>query len=100
MKQTIVHHERAAALTAAGHQDKIQPAAIKLGLDIHQERYVVVAQEGHETPKPARRFRLEEFVPWVESLLAKGHQVFVVYEACGFGFGLAGGWRRSGRAVT
>jgi len=88
MNTKMIDHEGATALAAAGHQDKIQPAAIKLGVDIHQERYVVVMQEGHETPKPARRLRPEEFVPWVESLLAKGHPVFVVYEACGFGFGL------------
>ena len=30
----------------------------------------------------------EEFVPWVERWLARGHRVHVVYEACGFGFGL------------
>jgi transposase len=88
MKQTIVHHEGAAALTVADHQHKIQPATIKLGVDIHQEFYVVVAQHDHATPQPPRRFRPEEFVAWVERLLAKGHRVFVVYEACGFGFGL------------
>jgi transposase len=88
MNTAVVHSEGVAALTATGHQHRIPPAAIKLGLDIHQERYVVVAQEGQATPKPARRLRPEEFVPWVESLLAKGHAVFVVYEACGFGFGL------------
>jgi len=88
MNTAIVHYEGVAALTVTGHQHKTQPAAIKLGLDIHQACYVVVAQEAHATPKPARRFKPEEFVPWVESLLTKGHQVFVVYEACGFGFGL------------
>jgi transposase len=29
-----------------------------------------------------------EFLPWVEQLLRAGHTVHVVYEACGFGFGL------------
>src|SRR6188768_2965960 len=88
MKYSIVHQQGAAAPATAGHQDRIKPAAIKLGLDIHQACYVVVAQEGHATPKPARRFAPAEFVPWVETLLARGHRVFVVYEACGFGFGL------------
>ena len=73
---------------ATGHDYQTSRPAIKLGLDIHQARYVVVAQEGHATPKPARRFLPHEFVPWVETLLARGHAVFVVYEACGFGFGL------------
>ena len=31
---------------------------------------------------------LSEFVPWVEGLLRAGHEVHVVYEACGFGFTL------------
>ena len=40
------------------------------------------------TPKPARRLAPLEFVPWVKQLLRAGHTVHVVYEACGFGFGL------------
>src|SRR6188508_2182347 len=88
MNKTIVHDERTAALTAADKNSKTQPTTIKLGVDVHQARYVVVAQDDHATPKPARRFRPEEFVPFVEPLLARGHKVFVVYEACGFGFGL------------
>lgn len=88
MFQTIVHHEGAAALAAASHQHRTQPATIKLGVDIHQEFYVVAAQHDHATPQPARRLRPEQFVAWVERLLGQGHRVFVVYEACGFGFGL------------
>ena len=88
MKTTIVHHEGAAALTAADQDSKTQPATIKLGVDVHQARYVSVAQHDHATPQPPRRFRPEEFVPCVEKLLARGHRVYVVYEACGFGFGL------------
>lgn len=88
MIQTIVYHEGAAALTIASQEPKTQPATIKLGVDIHQERYVVAVQHDHATPQPPRRLRPEEFVAWVERLLARGHRVFVVYEACGFGFGL------------
>jgi transposase len=88
MIQTIVHHEGAAALTVAGHNVKLSRSVIKLGLDIHSKLYVVVAQYDHALPKAARRFAPQEFVPWVESLLRTGHTVHVVYEACGFGFGL------------
>jgi transposase len=77
-----------AAVAAAGTQHGPAPAAIKLGVDVHQEWFVVVAQEGHALPKSARRLRPAEFEPWVESLLGRGHPVFAVYEACGFGFGL------------
>src|SRR5687767_7642468 len=88
MKTAIVHSKGAAAPAAAGHQPRTAPATIKLGVDIHQEFYVVVAQYDHATPQPPRRLRPEEFVAWVERLRARGHRLFVVYEACGFGFGL------------
>jgi transposase len=88
MFKTIVHHEWAAAPAAAGTDRSNQPAVIKLGLDLHAKTYVVVAQHDHAMPRPARRFAPAEFVPWVEKLLAQGHTVHVVYEACGFGFGL------------
>ena len=88
MYNQFVHHEGAAALTAAGHQHVSTPATIKLGLDIHSRLYVVVAQYDQALPKPPRRFAPQEFVPWVEALLRAGHTVHVVYEACGFGFGL------------
>src|SRR5215210_1339936 len=94
--QTIVHHEGAAALTAAGTKRNQQPATIKLGLDIHAKTYVVVAQHDHAALRPPRRFAPGEFVPWVERLLAQGHAVHVVYEACGFGFGLYRALRKAG----
>ena len=85
----IIDHRIGAALTGTAETDRsFSGTTIKLGLDIHQASYVVAVQEDHATPKPARRFRPGEFVPWVETLLARGHRVFVVYEACGFGFGL------------
>ena len=88
MDKTIVHYEGVAALAVTGHHSKTTPVAIKLGVDVHQDSYVVVLQEGHATPKPARRLAPSEFAPWVERLLARGHAVCAVYEACGFGFGL------------
>jgi transposase len=88
MLQTKVHHKKVAALAATGTGYQTTPAVLKLGVDIHQSGLVVAVQEDHATPKPARRFAPEAFVGWVEGLLARGHRVFVVYEACGFGFGL------------
>ena len=35
--------------------------AIKLGIDVHQEFYVVVEQEGGSNPKPAQRFGRRRF---------------------------------------
>jgi transposase len=61
---------------------------IKLGIDVHQEFYVVVMQEGGSNPKPPQRFRKEAFVQWAAKLVTAGAEVHAVYEACGFGFGL------------
>ena len=63
-------------------------AVIKLGIDVHQEFYVVAMQEGGSNPKPAQRFSKEGFVHWAAKLQSQGGQVHAVYEACGFGFGL------------
>lgn len=90
MQNTIVHDEGAAPKTVgvAGNRIELNRAVINIGLDVHAQLYVAVAQYDQLLPKPARRFKPNEFVPWVESLLRHGHTVHVVYEACGFGFGL------------
>jgi len=61
---------------------------IKLGIDVHQDFYVVVMQEGGTNPKPPQRFQKEAFLYWAAKLKSQGGQVHAVYEACGFGFGL------------
>jgi len=39
-----------AALAVSGHPYPNSPSVIKLGVDVHQGSYVVVAQEDHATP--------------------------------------------------
>src|SRR6266446_1373531 len=64
-------------------------ADIKLGIDVHQDFYVVVMQEGGANPKPPQRFYKEAFLHWAARLKEKsGAEIYAVYEACGFGFGL------------
>src|SRR6266576_3059554 len=63
-------------------------AVIKLGIDVHQDFYVVVMQEGGTNPKPPQRLRKEAFLHWAAKLKSQGGEVHAVYEACGFGFGL------------
>jgi len=65
-------------------------AAIKLGLDVHQEFYVVVVQEGGSNPKPAQRLAKGAFLVWAAKLRRSHPEaaIHAVYEACGFGFGL------------
>jgi transposase len=62
--------------------------AIKLGIDVHQDFYVVVEQVGGTNPKPAQRFQKEAFLHWAGKLKQSGVEVYAVYEACGFGFSL------------
>jgi transposase len=62
--------------------------AIKLGIDVHQNFYVVVTQEGGSNPKPPQRFGKGAFLSWAAKLKSRASEVHAVYEACGFGFSL------------
>ncbi len=63
---------------------------IKLGIDVHQEFYVVVVQEGGSNPKPAQRLARGGFLGWAAKQRRSHPEaaIHAVYEACGFGFGL------------
>src|SRR6058998_1302444 len=62
--------------------------AIKLGIDVHQDFYVVVEQVEGGNPKPPQRFDKQAFLHWASKLRQSGTEVYAIYEACGFGFGL------------
>src|SRR6266700_1828719 len=62
--------------------------AIKLGIDVHQDFYVVAEQVGGTNPKPPQRFHKQAFLHWAAKLKHTGAEVHAVYEACGFGFTL------------
>src|SRR5437899_6739937 len=62
--------------------------AIKLGIDVHQDFYVVVMQEGGTNPKPPQRFQKQAFLRWAAKVKSEAAEVHAVYEACGFGFSL------------
>jgi len=68
-------------------EGRIRPVC-GLGIDVHQDFYVVVMQEGGANPKPPQRFHKEAFVHWAAKLKSRATEVYAVYEACGFGFGL------------
>lgn len=59
---------------------------LKLGLDVHMEFIMAVAQKGHTQPQAPRRFTRQELVNRVKEWVAEGYQVFSVHESCGFGF--------------
>ena len=81
-------HSIGAAGRAAGQHSQHRRTQVKIGVDVHAAFYVAVLQRDHATPGAPRRFAPESFVPWVRSLVAAGDEVHVVYESCGFGFGL------------
>src|SRR2546428_7191224 len=72
------------------HKDSSQPKtkAIKLGLDIHLDRYVVVRIMDGGTPQPAQRFEPVEFMLWVGKQITLAEKVFTCYEAGPFGYSL------------
>ena len=83
-----VYHTELSSLEGTRCQFNGGRCAIKLGIDVHQDFYVVVMQEGGSNPKPPQRFSKEAFLHWAAKLARSGAQVYAVYEACGFGFSL------------
>ena len=88
MKKYTVFCSVTAAPAAAKLNVTKSGSVLKLGLDIHRDKFVVVAQHDHATPRPPQGFAPAEFVPWVEGRLRGGFEVHVVYESCGLGYGL------------
>lgn len=88
MNSVIVNTELS-SLEGTRSQFNGSKADIKLGIDVHQDFYVVVEQVGGSNPKPPQRFHKQAFLHWAAKLKEKsGAQVYAVYEACGFGFSL------------
>jgi len=59
---------------------------LKLGLDVHLEFIMAVAQRGHASAQAPRKFTPDQLVLYVRKCVAEGLQVFCVEESCGFGF--------------
>jgi transposase len=83
-----VYHTELSSLEGTRCQFNGGSCAIKLGIDVHQDFYVVVMQEGSANPKPPQRFHKGALLHWAARLRSRGAEVYAVYEACGFGFGL------------
>jgi transposase len=84
----VIENTELSSLEGTREEFNLRTGAIKLGIDVHQEFYVVVMQEGGSNPKPPQSFRKEGFLHWAARLKSRSSQVYAVYEACGFGFGL------------
>jgi transposase len=67
---------------------RAKPKTIKLGIDVHLDRHVVVRLVEGGTPQPPQRFDPEEFLVWVAKQITLADRVFTCYEAGPFGYGL------------
>ena len=83
-----VYHTELSSLEGTRGQFNGGRCGIKLGIDVHQDFYVVVMQEGANNPKPPQRFQKQAFLQWAQKLKSRATEVHAVYEACGFGFSL------------
>ena len=61
---------------------------IKLGIDVHLDRYVVARILDGSTPQPPQRFGPPEFMLWVAKQITLAEKVFTCYEAGPFGYSL------------
>lgn len=61
---------------------------IKLGVDVHADRMVVVRLIDHGAPEPAQRFLPGAFLDWVQKQLEIADAVHSCYEAGPFGYHL------------
>ena len=59
---------------------------IKLGIDVHLDRYVVVRQIDGGAPQPPQRFSPSQFLEWAKKQTALAQQVYSCYEAGPFGY--------------
>jgi transposase len=61
---------------------------IKLGVDVHLDRYVVVRQIDGGAPQPPQRFSPSQFVEWAKKQTQLAEKVYSCYEAGPFGYSL------------
>ena len=56
-------------------QTKVKAGVIKLGLDIHKSKYVVVVQVDGSSPERARQMSPDRFLTWITEQLEKADEV-------------------------
>lgn len=67
-------------------QTDAKAEVIKLGIDLHASKYVVVMQIDNEGAKSPQRFKPEAFFRWAAKLPGKAKRVVSCYEAGCFGY--------------
>ena len=79
---------RAAPPGAATAKAERVGKVIKLGIDVHLDRYVVVRQIDGGAPQPPQRFSPSQFLAWAQKQTLLADKVYSCYEAGPFGYGL------------
>src|SRR6059058_4291603 len=69
-------------------QSPVKAKLIKLGIDVHLARYVVVRIIDGGTPQPPQRFAPPEFLLWIAKQTIQAEKVITCYEAGPFGYSL------------
>lgn len=69
---------------------------IKLGIDVHLDRYVVVRQIDGGAPQPPQRFSPRQFLEWAQKQTALAQRVYSCYEAGPLGYCLHRKLKESG----
>jgi transposase len=78
----------AGASAPSGESGPPPHQVIKLGIDVHLDRYVVVRQIDGGAPQPPQRFSPTQFLEWAKKQTALAQQVYSCYEAGPFGYRL------------
>src|SRR5258708_15711071 len=73
---------------AASAEIAVKAKTIKLGIDVHLDRYVAVRILDGGTPQPPQRFDPAEFVLWMAKQITLAEKVFTCYEAGPVGYSL------------
>src|SRR5881397_4408249 len=74
-----VYHTELSSHEGTRRQFNGGKADIKLGIDVHQDFYVVVEQVDGSNPKPPQRFQKQAFLHWATKLKQSGAEVYAVY---------------------
>jgi transposase len=86
--KTPTRKQAAEKLEVASCEISAKAKTIKLGVDVHLERYVVVRILDGGTPQPPQRFEPAEFLLWVVKQKTLAQKIFTCYEAGPFGYSL------------
>jgi transposase len=68
--------------------ESVKFKTIKIGTDVHLDRYVVVRIIDGNTPQPPQSFKPAAFLLWMAKQLTLAEKVFTCYEAGPFGYSL------------